>query len=310
MREFRADGIGFAAFAVVVAVGVAHPVMAHGVRPPDPKRLGHPAPGASAASGPRRSVAIRGPRERSIAAATAGERQSLPPQSHERLPGPQLARAASPNRRKTTKPGQYLMDRTAEIALARSAAPDSISGDATILVLGPHGCEVAVHGTNGFVCFVGRAWLAAFDWDEFWNPRVRAADCLNPQAAHFIVPIIELRARMIMAGRSRAEILAALRAAYRKKQLPRLESGAMDYMMAKSSWLTDEGAHNMPHLMFYTRVKDGKDWGSGAAGAPVLSSPYWFVSPQDRARMKGLPPVLVFFVAVPDSSDGTSASRR
>ncbi len=310
MREFRAGGIGFAAFVVVVVVGVAHQVIAHGVRPPDPRRLGQPAPGASAASGPGRSVAIRGPRERSIAAATAGERQPLPPRSHGRPPGPRFAPAASPNPSKATKPGQYLMDRTAEIALARSAAPASISGDATILVLGPHGYELAVHGTNGFVCFVGRAWLAAFDWEEFWNPRVRAADCLNPQAAHFIVPIIDLRARMVMAGRSRAEIPAALRAAYRKKQLPRLESGAMDYMMAKSSWLTDEGAHNMPHLMFYTRVRDGKDWGAGAPGAPVLSSPYWFFSPQDRARMQGLPPVLVLLVAVPEWSDGTPASRR
>ena len=35
---------------------------------------------------------------------------------------------------------QYLMaDRDAEIALARSAAPDSISHDAEILVLGRHG---------------------------------------------------------------------------------------------------------------------------------------------------------------------------
>src|SRR5215469_11185170 len=33
---------------------------------------------------------------------------------------------------------QYLMDRDAEIALARSAAPDAISGDATILLLGRH----------------------------------------------------------------------------------------------------------------------------------------------------------------------------
>ena len=34
---------------------------------------------------------------------------------------------------------QYLMERNAEILLARSAAPDSISSGATILVLGRHG---------------------------------------------------------------------------------------------------------------------------------------------------------------------------
>jgi hypothetical protein len=46
---------------------------------------------------------------------------------------------------------QYLMERNAEILLARSAAPDSISSDATILVLGRQGYETAVRGKNGFV---------------------------------------------------------------------------------------------------------------------------------------------------------------
>jgi len=209
--------------------------------------------------------------------------------------------------RAATPIGQYLMDRTAEIALARSAAPESISRDATVLVLGRQGYETAVEGKNGFVCWVGRSWMGAFDWPEFWNPKVRAADCLNPQAARSIMPIAFLRSRMVMAGRSKAEIVSAVKAAFEKKQLPDLESGAMDYMMSKSSYLTEEGEHNMPHLMFYTRVKDGKDWGSGAAGSPVLSSPYWFFSPKEELQMKGLPLILVFLVGVATWSDGTPA---
>jgi hypothetical protein len=55
---------------------------------------------------------------------------------------------------------QYLMgDREAEIALARSAAPESISRDAEILVLGRHGYETAVKGKNGFVCIVERVFV-------------------------------------------------------------------------------------------------------------------------------------------------------
>ncbi|SFS13999.1 hypothetical protein SAMN05216570_2991 [Dyella sp. OK004] len=201
---------------------------------------------------------------------------------------------------------QYLMaDREAEIALARSAAPASISRDATILVLGRKGYETAVKGKNGFVCLVARGWSGPFDWPEFWSPKVRAADCLNPQAARSIVPIFNLRAKMAMAGRSKAEMLSAVQAAYANKQLPDLESGAMDYMMSKSSYLTDEGDHNMPHLMFDTLVKDGKDWGSGAEGSPVMSSPYWFFSPKEQPQMKGLPPILVFLVPAPTWSDGT-----
>ena len=102
--------------------------------------------------------------------------------------------------------GQYLMEKNAEIQLARSAAPDSVSRDATILVLGRQGYETAVEGKNGFVCMVARSWLAAFDWPEFWNPKVRAADCMNPQSARSIVPIALLRSRMVMAGRSKEEI--------------------------------------------------------------------------------------------------------
>src|SRR5260370_18557874 len=50
---------------------------------------------------------------------------------------------------------QYLMDRNAAIALTRSAAPEGISKDASVLVLTPKGWETAVKGTNGFLCMAG-----------------------------------------------------------------------------------------------------------------------------------------------------------
>ena len=75
---------------------------------------------------------------------------------------------------------QYLMDRGAEIALARSAAPEAISHDASVVVLTRHGYETAVEGKNGWVCWVARGWMAMFDHPELWNPKVRAADCSNP----------------------------------------------------------------------------------------------------------------------------------
>src|SRR5215470_2806515 len=204
---------------------------------------------------------------------------------------------------------QYLMEKNAEIQLARSAAPDSISRDATVLVLGRQGYETAVEGKSGFVCIVERGWMAAFDWPEFWNLKVRAADCLNPQAARSILPIAFLRSRMVMAGRSKAEILSAIKAAFENRQLQDLESGAMAYMMSKSAYLTDEGEHNAPHVMFYALLKDSEDWGSGAAGSPVMSAPYWFFSSKEPSQMKGLPPILVFLVGVADWSDGTPAAR-
>jgi hypothetical protein len=68
---------------------------------------------------------------------------------------------------------QYLMDRDAEIAMARSAAPEAISRDADVLVLGRHGYETAVKGKNDFVCVVERAWMGPFEGmgaESFWNP--------------------------------------------------------------------------------------------------------------------------------------------
>jgi len=216
--------------------------------------------------------------------------------------------AAQPDKYSKIAPvDQYLMERNAEILLARSAAPASISSDATILVLGPQGYETAVQGKNGFVCMVERSWMAQFDSPEFWNPKIRGAECLNRQAARSIVPIADLRTRMVMAGHSKAEIVAALKAAFANKKLPNLEDGNMVFMMSKSAYLFDAGDHNGPHLMFFTALKDGKNWGAGASGSPVFSAPYWFLSSKEPSQAKGLPPILVFAVAVAKWSDGTAA---
>ncbi|WP_221761701.1 hypothetical protein [Edaphobacter aggregans] len=56
---------------------------------------------------------------------------------------------------------KYLMDRGAEVALARSAAPSSISRDATVVILGKNGYETAVEGKNR-LCLHCRARLDEF----------------------------------------------------------------------------------------------------------------------------------------------------
>jgi hypothetical protein len=154
---------------------------------------------------------------------------------------------------------------------------------------------------------VERSWMEAFDSPEFWNPKVKGAECLNRQAARSILPIADLRTRMVMAGRSKAEIVSAIQVAFDHKQLPDLENGAMAFMMSKSAYLYDEGDHNGPHLMFFTALKDGTDWGAFASGSPVVSGPYWFLSPKEASQAKGLPPILVLAVEVAKWSDGTAA---
>src|ERR1700691_233898 len=66
----------------------------------------------------------------------------------------------------------YLMERDAEISLARSAAPESISNNAEILVLTPRGYESVAKGTNGFACMVERSWTAGADSPEFWHAKI------------------------------------------------------------------------------------------------------------------------------------------
>jgi hypothetical protein len=53
---------------------------------------------------------------------------------------------------------RYLIpDEKAEIALARSSAPASISDAAEVMVLRRDGYATAVKGSNGFVCIVERS---------------------------------------------------------------------------------------------------------------------------------------------------------
>ena len=202
---------------------------------------------------------------------------------------------------------QYLMDHDAEIALARSAAPDAISHDASVIVLTRHGYETAVEGKNGWVCWVGRGWMAMFDHPEFWNPKVRAADCLNPPAARSVLPYAYKRTELLLAGHSKLEVIAAIKAAIDKKELPPLEPGTVDYMMSKGSYLTDSGNHNGPHLMFYQTAKDGAAWGANLTNSPILAVNCWYISAEAYPQLESFPPLSVFLIGVDKWSDGTPA---
>jgi hypothetical protein len=189
---------------------------------------------------------------------------------------------------------QYLMDRTDEIALARSAAPESISRDAEVLVLGRHGYESAVKGTNGFVCIVERSWTAPIDDPGFWNPKGRAPICMNAAAVRTYLPRTIKKSELIMAGRTKAQMVEAVTAAIDKKELPPMELGAMCYMLSKQGHLNDSVGHWHPHLMFFVSQADPATWGAGAQGSPVLAL---------NLKSEDL---TIFLVPVGEWSDGTA----
>jgi len=167
---------------------------------------------------------------------------------------------------------QYLMeDRNSEIALARSAAPESISRDAEIMVLGRHGYETAIQGKNGFVCIVERSWTSPIDAPEFWNPKGRAPLCLNAAAARSYLPRTIRKTDLILAGRTKAEMMEAIVAGIDKKELPAMEPGAMCYMLSKQGYLSDRDGHWHPHLMFFFSQTDPVAWGAGLPGSPILA---------------------------------------
>jgi hypothetical protein len=182
--------------------------------------------------------------------------------------------------------------------LARSAAPASISGDATVVVLKRHGYETAVKGKNGFVCIVERSWMSPFDWPEFWNPKMRGPICFNPAAVRSVLPFTYKRTEMILAGLSKVQIIDRLKKTVETKEVPALEPGAMCYMMSRDANLGDSPGHWRPHLMFYGRHSVAADWGADLPGSPVYLNPQFQNSPE---------PLATFMVAVDRWSDGTSA---
>lgn len=197
-------------------------------------------------------------------------------------------------------------DQNAEAALARSAAPPSISRDATVLVLTPNGYITAAHGTNGFTCLVERSWMKHFDDPDFWNWHMRAPVCYNASASSSVLPYTIFTTNLVLHGVPKAQLGDRINAAETAHRLPALQPGSMAYMMSKQQYLTDPGPANgvtqtswYPHVMFYAPLSDAN--GDGAPfGANLKGSPVVFDSSGGNPD-----PFTVFFVPVWKWSDGT-----
>jgi len=194
---------------------------------------------------------------------------------------------------------QYRMASPAEeAALARSAAPVSISGDADVLTLGEHGYESEAKGKNGFVCMVWRSWAAGFGEPEFWNPKIRGPVCLNPAAVRSVLPGYLERTKWVLAGASRSDMLDRTKAQIAAKTYVVPEPVSMSYMLSKQQYVSDTGGpggHWHPHLMFFVANTDAAAWGADLKGSPIYSA------------QSDPEPVTTFFIPVSKWSDGTSA---
>jgi hypothetical protein len=186
-----------------------------------------------------------------------------------------LTSPGTPQTAKTPYPvmaplAQYLMPRDAEISLARSAAPKSVSDDAEILVLTKSGFQTAVKGTNGFVCMGARSWSADYDSPDFWDPKLHAPICYNALAARSQVQATIKRTQAARAGGSHAQVQAAVEAAINSGELHTAEAGSMAYMLSQQAYLSNRVGHWRPHLMFFTPETDPKSWGAALPDSTIL----------------------------------------
>jgi len=192
---------------------------------------------------------------------------------------------------------QYRFARRAdEIALARTAAPPSISADADVLVLGSHGYETAVKGTNGFVCFIERSWAAGFADPEFWNPRLRAPNCFNPAAARTQLLQYLKRTEWVLAGATKQQIIERTKAAVASHSFKPPEAGAFSFMLSKDGYVNDVvGGPWLPHVMFFIPHGQADNWGANKEGSPILG--------KEGSAVE----TTVLFVPVRSWSDGSPA---
>jgi len=187
---------------------------------------------------------------------------------------------------------QYLMPREQEIAMARSAAPASISDSAEVWALTTDGYVSVAAGSNGFTCLVERGWSSPVDDPEFWNPRLRAPICFNAAAASYFVPLLKLETQAVIETRSKTTLSERVHSALARNELPPLPAGAMCFMMSRSGYLGDHNGHWHPHLMFFERHTPPAAWGANLPGSAVM------------ALFDPLDDVTTFLVPVPNWSDG------
>src|ERR1700690_1013889 len=145
---------------------------------------------------------------------------------------------------------------------------------------------------------VDRSWMSQYDFPQFWNPHMRGPLCYNPAAVRSILPYTIRRTELVLAGRTKPEMVAAIKDGIEKHTLPHLEAGALTYMMSRQQNLNDNAHNWVPHLMFYFPRADGADWGADLPGAPPMLNPQFQESPEA---------ISVIMVPVTHWSDGTPA---
>ncbi len=161
---------------------------------------------------------------------------------------------------------EYMMETAEELRLAATAAPDSVSRNASFYRLGATGFEEEVKGSNDWHCFVQRAFFVRTENGDGYDTRIRAPHCINAEGAATRMQEIFMRTRLALEGLASHEIDAIIDAAYASGDLRPPRGFAMTYMMSTEQWLGERIGAWLPHLMFWVPYLENED----AGGNPPL----------------------------------------
>lgn len=147
-------------------------------------------------------------------------------------------------------PGPRLsLARDVEVALARSAAPASVSDSASVWIFTEGRYVLAVAGSNGIECYVGRSWAKALE-----------PQCFDAEGARTILRIHMKTTELAHAGVAADEIRRQAAAALAEGVLSLPRRPAMSWMMSAAQVLYSDNGNEVgawrPHIMIYQPYLD------------------------------------------------------
>jgi hypothetical protein len=137
-----------------------------------------------------------------------------------------------------------VMARAAEIALARSAAPQAISASARVWVWNGSTYQVADSGSSTVNCFLARHWVPSVE-----------PHCLDQEASATILPILMRKIELYAQGKTDAEVEREIARQISAGRLKLPSRPAVTYMMSEAQDLVGGNGSPVgawqPHLMIY-----------------------------------------------------------
>lgn len=172
--------------------------------------------------------------------------------------GPAAAQSAA-----TRNGPRPVLPRAAEVALARSAAPASISDGSRVWAFTGTTYVVADSGQTGVNCYVGRPWSGSLE-----------PHCFDAEGAATVLPIQIRRIELYAAGRTETAVEAEIAQGILSGRFRLPSRSAVTYMMSAAQNLvtgpgTPIGAWR-PHLMIYQPFVTAEAVGLAKGGGGVM----------------------------------------